>query len=65
MALGRLPLVAGLIEQGRLVAPFKGALGSPRGYFLVQSDSASRKPEVQEFVAWLRTEADATARGRG
>jgi LysR family transcriptional regulator, glycine cleavage system transcriptional activator len=64
VALGRLPLVAGLIEQKKLVAPFKGAMGSPRGYFLVQSDSAGRKPEVQEFVAWLRTEADATARGR-
>ena len=64
VALGRLPLVASLIEQGKLVSPFKGALGSPRGYFLVQSDAASRKTEVQEFVAWLRTEADATARGR-
>ena len=64
VALGRLPLVASLIEQGKLVAPFKGALGSPRGYFLVQSDAAARKVEVQEFVAWLRAEADATARGR-
>jgi LysR family transcriptional regulator, glycine cleavage system transcriptional activator len=65
VALGRLPLVAGLIEQNKLVAPFKSALCSPRGYFLVQSDAGSRKAEVQEFVAWLRTEADATARGRG
>ena len=65
VALGRLPLVAGLIAQHKLVAPFQSAMGSPRGYFLVQSDAGSRKPEVQEFVAWLRTEADATARGRG
>jgi DNA-binding transcriptional LysR family regulator len=64
VALGRLPLVAGLIEQDKLVTPFKGAMGSPRGYFLVQSEAAGRKPEVQEFVAWLRAEADATARGR-
>jgi DNA-binding transcriptional LysR family regulator len=63
VALGRLPLVAGLIAQRQLAAPFEGTLGSPRGYFLVQSDAGSRKPEVQAFVAWLREQAGATARG--
>ena len=61
VALGRNPLVASLIAQRKLVAPFKNSLGSPRGYYLLQSDAGGRKPEVQEFVAWLRTEAAAAA----
>ena len=65
IALGRTPLVARLIAQRKLVAPFKSAIGSPRSYSLMLSDAGSRKPEVQAFVAWLRGEALATARDSG
>lgn len=61
VALGRSPLVAALVSEGKLVAPFKDALGSPRSYFLIQSDAGSRKPEVRAFVAWLGKEAGTTA----
>jgi DNA-binding transcriptional LysR family regulator len=57
VALGRLPLVNSLLEQRKLVAPFNKSVVSPRSYYLLQADSARNKPEVQEFVAWLRAEA--------
>jgi DNA-binding transcriptional LysR family regulator len=61
VALGRNPLVADLIAQRKLVAPFKNTLGSPRSYYLVQSDAGLRKPQVQEFAAWLQRAAATTA----
>ena len=57
VALGRSPLVKDLLRERKLVAPFKKATASPRGYYLVQSAQAARKPEVQEFAAWIRDEA--------
>ena len=57
VALGRSPLLSSWLKQRKLVAPFKQTLASPRSYYLVQSAAASRKPEVQEFVAWLKDEA--------
>ena len=61
VALGRFPLVQGLIDQRLLVAPFKKTLASPRGYHLLRSEAASRKPEVQDFVAWLLAEVSRPA----
>ena len=57
VALGRSPLVDGLLRQRKLVAPFDKTVASTRSYYVLQSDAAGRKPEVQEFVAWLRDEA--------
>jgi DNA-binding transcriptional LysR family regulator len=57
VALGRSPLLDGLIKQRKLVAPFKSSVTSPRSYYVIESEAAKRKPEVQEFVAWLRDEA--------
>jgi LysR family glycine cleavage system transcriptional activator len=57
VALGRSPLLKHLLRDRKLVAPFKKEMASPRGYYLVQSAQAARKPEVQEFAAWLRDEA--------
>jgi LysR family glycine cleavage system transcriptional activator len=57
VALGRSPLLQRLLRDRRLVAPFEKTVASPRSYYLVQSASAGRKPEVQEFAAWLRDEA--------
>ncbi len=43
VALGRLPLVNGLLEQRKLVAPFNKSVVSPRSYYLLQSDSARQQ----------------------
>ena len=66
VALGRSPLLKQLLRERKLVAPFKKAIASPRSYYLVQSNAAARKPEVQEFAAWLRAEVQtATAAAPG
>jgi LysR family glycine cleavage system transcriptional activator len=57
VALGRLPLVAGLLREGRLVAPFERSVASPLGYHLMRSAGAARNPEVQPFADWLLAEA--------
>jgi DNA-binding transcriptional LysR family regulator len=57
MGIGR--LVAGLIEAGRLVAPFcKSVIGS-RSYFVIRSATTRNRPHVQAFVDWLIEEAKA------
>lgn len=53
VALGRLPLVSDLLEQRALMVPFARTVVSPFGYHLIRSAASERKPEVQEFVAWL------------
>ena len=57
VALGRTPLVGDLIRQGRLVAPFASSAEPARGYFAIVSKNAEGRPEVADFVAWLRSEA--------
>jgi LysR family transcriptional regulator, glycine cleavage system transcriptional activator len=57
IALGRSPLLKALLRDRRLVAPFKKTVASPRSYYLVRSAAAERKPEAQEFAAWLIDEA--------
>jgi LysR family glycine cleavage system transcriptional activator len=59
VALGRLPMVAGLIAEGRLVAPFRRALASPLGYFLIRSANAGARAEVDAFADWLLATAAA------
>ena len=66
VALGRSPLLKQMIRERKLVAPFDKSVASPRSYYLIESAGGARKPEVQEFVAWLRAEAGpvkAPARG--
>jgi len=57
VALGRSPLVKDLIASGELVAPFKSSADPARAYYAVVSKSAEGRPEVAEFVAWLKQEA--------
>jgi LysR family glycine cleavage system transcriptional activator len=57
VALGRMPLLKQMMHDRKLVAPFKKTMASPRSYYLVQSASAARKPEVQGFVSWVLDEA--------
>jgi len=57
VALGRTPLVKDLIASGELAAPFKSSADPARAYFAIVSKSAGGRPEVADFVAWLREEA--------
>lgn len=63
LALGRLPLVKTMIDQGRLTAPLKGeryaTRSQGRAYWLIVAQRALPRDEVKTFVAWLRREAAA------
>jgi DNA-binding transcriptional LysR family regulator len=65
VALGRIPLIARLLERGRLVAPFAKRYDSPRGYFAVVAPHAHVRSEVSAFVAWLRAQAAPPSAKRG
>ncbi len=53
VALGRRPLIDHLLKSGKLVPPFKGAVASPRGYFVVVDPAARTRPAVRALEAWL------------
>src|SRR3954464_4711932 len=57
VALGRTPLVRGLLDSGELVAPFKSEPAPARAYYAVVSKGAASRPEVMAFVEWLKLEA--------
>jgi LysR family transcriptional regulator, glycine cleavage system transcriptional activator len=57
VALGRSPLVRELIDAGTLVMPFPRASESSRAYFAVVSQNAAGRPEVDDFLSWLKSEA--------
>jgi DNA-binding transcriptional LysR family regulator len=57
VALGRTPLVKDLLASRQLIAPFKSSADPARAYFVITSQSAASRPEVAEFVEWLKEEA--------
>lgn len=57
VALGRSPLVRKLLASGELVAPFKRTADPARAYFAIVSKHSAGRPEVADFVAWLKEEA--------
>ena len=57
VALGRTALVRSALASGELVAPFKRSADPARGYFAIVSKHAEGRPEVADFVAWLKEEA--------
>jgi LysR family glycine cleavage system transcriptional activator len=57
VALGRRPLVDGLLANGQLVTPFEDRTATPRAYFLVVEPSARARPAVQALERWLLAEA--------
>ncbi len=57
VALGRVPLIAGHLRDGRLVAPFPKRYESARGYYAVVAPHAIERADVRAFVAWLHDEA--------
>jgi DNA-binding transcriptional LysR family regulator len=63
VAIGRLPLLAQLVRDGHLVAPFGSSVASQRGYYVVMSERGARNADAQAFVTWLRAEAEAARDG--
>lgn len=63
VALGRLPLMERQLRRGLLVAPFELSRlagrrpQSSRAHFIVLEPVAALRQEVQQFAAWLRSEA--------
>ena len=57
VALGRTPLLKDALASGELVAPFKRTADPARAYYAVVSPNARSRPEVADFIAWLKDEA--------
>jgi DNA-binding transcriptional LysR family regulator len=57
VALGRLPLLAEHLNDGRLVAPFAKRYESARGYYVLLAPHVESRADVSAFVAWLGDEA--------
>jgi DNA-binding transcriptional LysR family regulator len=57
VALGRIPLISGVLDRGQLVAPFGKRYDAPRGYYAIPAPHADAQPEVRAFVEWLRAES--------
>ena len=59
VALGRLPLVQDLVNDGSLVMPFEERAATGRAYWVVQAGFARGRPEVDRFVEWIAQTATA------
>lgn len=57
VALGRVPLIAEHLRDGRLVAPFSKRYEIARGYYAVVAPHAADRADAMAFVAWLTDEA--------
>jgi DNA-binding transcriptional LysR family regulator len=57
VALGRLPMIAEHLRDGRLVAPFARKYDSARGYFALASPRVADRDDVVAFLHWLADEA--------
>jgi LysR family glycine cleavage system transcriptional activator len=51
MGIGR--LVRGLVDEGRLAAPFANSVVSQRAYFVIRSALTGDRPHVRAFIDWL------------
>jgi len=58
VALGRIPLIAEHLRDGRLTAPFPKRYDSARGYYAVVAPHATERADVAGFVKWLSDEAE-------
>lgn len=59
-----LSLVLGDLKNGSIVLPFppEQHLAAPHPYRLKVRPDATKRPQIQRFIEWLRTTADATER---
>ncbi len=59
VVIGRLPLLQSLVNEKKLVAPFRsGAAATRRGYYLEVAAHADHNADAQDFARWLRAEAE-------
>ena len=58
IAMGRLSLIQELLENGRLIIPFKPQVRCPTSYCLVYPSELASRPGVREVIEWLREQAD-------
>jgi DNA-binding transcriptional LysR family regulator len=56
IALGRLPLVAQLIRNGTLVAPFPSARVRAGTWYVVVTPTSQDRAILKAFLTWLRSE---------
>ncbi|MCC2676158.1 MAG: bacterial regulatory helix-turn-helix, lysR family protein [Ramlibacter sp.] len=64
VVIGRLPLLADLLRQKKLVAPFRTPAASRRGYFVTLAPQAQHNPSARAFADWLVAEAAQSGAGR-
>jgi DNA-binding transcriptional LysR family regulator len=57
VALGRRPLLDGLLRSKQLVAPFGDARATARAYFVVTDPASRARPAVRALEQWLHAEA--------
>lgn len=62
VVIGRLPLLEGLVREGKLVAPFRGRAASRRGYFVNVAAHAAGNADALDFARWLALEAEQAQR---
>lgn len=67
VALARLALVTEALERGELIEPFgAGArITSPFAYWMLPLPEARNRPELREFVTWVREQAALTRTAAG
>jgi LysR family glycine cleavage system transcriptional activator len=53
VVIGRLPILAELVRQKKLVAPFRSAAASRRGYFVTLAPHAAQHAGARAFADWL------------
>lgn len=58
VALGRSSLVSGMIESGRLVAPFDTKIPASDAFYLVVPDNQYEHPHLEAFRNWIIEEAE-------
>lgn len=57
VAIGRTPLLRDLLREGKLAAPFKRALATPRAYYVMRARRTLGNADVDAFEQWLSAEA--------
>lgn len=58
VAMGRTPLVTEALASGELVAPSQSVAQTERAYFAKVARNALTRPEVVDFIDWLKSEAE-------
>jgi DNA-binding transcriptional LysR family regulator len=58
VALGRMPMIAEYLRDGRLVAPFAKRYDTARGHYAVLAPRAIDDPDAAAFMQWLREEVE-------